>query len=86
MSNELSRSARAIAVTEYVSHCSGFDQALEIYDKLGGTTGPIDEVLNSLGVVRFSLYEGMNDDGFWELIENMAYAIEAARDHFGELK
>lgn len=79
-----SKSAKAMAVLEHVSDVQGYDHALAIYEELGNTFGPVDDVLDKHDTKRFMLYEGLDGEEFWENIEDTAHTIDDARRHFGE--
>ena len=81
-----SKAAKACAILQTVAMVKDHDHALKIYDALGRSFSAIDKVLKRHETVRWRAYNDMDDDEYWEIIENFALAIDAAREHFGEDK
>ena len=79
-----SKSARAAAVMRAVAMVKDFDHALTIYDALGKSFGSINKVLEFYETERWMVYDDLDDAEYWEMIEDNALAIDAARKHFGE--
>jgi len=79
-----SKSARAAAVMQAVAMVKDFDHALTIYDALGKSFGSINKVLEFYETERWMVYDDLDDAEYWEMIEDNALAIDAARKHFGE--
>jgi hypothetical protein len=46
----------------------------------------VDDVLDSMGVMRYRSYEYAEGEEFWQMIEEFAAAIDIAHEHFGENK
>jgi hypothetical protein len=80
------KGSKAIAVMQYVAKVEDFDQALAIFETLGSTHEPVDDVLDSMGVMRYRGYEYAEGEEFWQMIEEFAAAIDIAHEHFGENK
>jgi len=49
-----------------------------------GCRDVVDDVLDKHGTKRFTLYEGLDGEEFWQNIEDTALTIDDARRHFGE--
>ena len=81
-----SKGAKAVAVLQYVAKVEDLDQALAIFETLGSTHEPVDDVLESMGVMRYRSYEYAEGEEFWQMIEEFATAIDIAHEHFGEDK
>jgi hypothetical protein len=81
-----SKAAKACAILQMVAMVKDYDHALKIYDALGKSFGSIDKVLEFYETVRWIAYDNMDDAEYWEIIENFALDIDAARKHFGEDK
>ena len=79
-----SKAAKAFAVMQYVSGVQSFDHALTIFDALGKTFGPVDDVLTFYDTMRFSLYDCVSGEDYWEMIETSSLLYDDAREHFGE--
>jgi hypothetical protein len=81
-----SKAAKAIAVMEHTSGVKDYDHALTIYEALGKTFGPVDDVLWFYEVQRTRRYDSMGGEEFWQLIEDTALVIDDAHKYFEELK
>ena len=81
-----SKSAKAAAILQTVAMVKNFDHALKIYEALGKSFGSINKVLEFYETERWMVYDDMDDAEYWQMIEDSALAIDAARKHFGESK
>lgn len=81
-----SKSAKAAAILQTVAMVKDFDHALKIYEALGKSFGSVNKVLEFYETERWMAFDGMDDAEYWEMIEDNALAIDAARKHFGEIK
>ena len=81
-----SKAAKACAILQTVAMVKDYDHALKIYDALGKSFGAINKVLKRHETMRWMAYDNMDDAEYWEIIENFALDIDAARKHFGEDK
>ena len=79
-----SNGAKAAAIQVHVAGASDFDYALKIYNALGNTLGPVDDVLTAHNATRWQFLDNMDGEEFWESIEDCAISIDAARKHFKE--
>lgn len=80
--SKLSNAAKAAAVRMFCSRVGDYDLAVEIYDALGASHGPVQEVLDKFGVDRWVALEMLDDTSWWESLEITALDIDAAWDHF----
>lgn len=74
--------AKAAAVRLFCSRVGDYDLAVEIFDALGQSHGPVQEVLDKFGVDRWRMFEDWDDAMWWEQLELMAHDIDGAWDHF----
>ena len=82
-----SKAAKAFAVMQYVSGIQDFDHALKIFEALGKTFGPVDDVLYFYDTMRFHLYDCVSGEEYWEMIETSSLLFDDAVEHFrGEEK
>lgn len=79
-----SKSAKAAAILQTVAMVKDFDHALKIYEALGKSFGSINKTLEFYETERWMVYDDLDDAEYWEMIEDNALAIDAARKHFGE--
>lgn len=79
-----SKAAKAFAVMQYVSGVQGFDHALKIFEALGKTFGPVDDVLYFYDTMRFSLYDCVSGEDYWEMIETSSLIFDDAVKYFKE--
>lgn len=83
---KLSEAARAAAVMHFVSDDgdSGLtpERAVELFDELGQTFGPIDEVLDKYEVRRWGMLDAFDDAEWWEQMELLAHTIDAMFDYY----
>lgn len=79
-----SKSAKAAAILQTVAMVKDFDHALKIYEALGKSFGSINKTLEFYETERWMAFDDMDDAEYWEMIEDSALAIDAARKHFGE--
>lgn len=83
--SKLSKYARAAAVLVFTSGVDGFDQAVELYDEMGKSDEPVDDVLDKCpGVCRWSRLDDLDEIDWWEEVETLARIIDEAREHFKE--
>ena len=80
--SKVSDAAKAAAVRLFCSRVGDYDIAVEIFDALGQSHGPIQEVLDKFGVDRWLTLHEMGDDEWWESLEITAHDIDGAFDHF----
>lgn len=78
----ISDAAKAAAVRMFCSRVGDYDIAVEIYDALGQSHGPVQEVLDKFGVDRWAMFEDWDGAMWWEQLELLALDIDAAWDHF----
>ncbi len=79
---KISDAAKAAAVRQYCSRVGDYDIAVEIFDALGQSHGPVQEVLDKFGVDRWAMLDDWPADMWWEQLELLALDIDAAWDHF----
>jgi len=84
--SKISDAAKAAAVMQFVSD-SGDDgltpeRAVELFNELGSTFGPVDDVLEKYDCTRWAVYEDWDSEEYWESIEVLAVTIDAMIDHF----
>lgn len=84
--SKISDAAKAAAVMQFVSD-SGDDgltpeRAVELFNELGSTFGPVDDVLEKYDCTRWGVYEDWPGEDYWESIEVLAINIDAMFDHF----
>lgn len=79
-----SKSAKAAAILQTVAMVKDFDHALKIYEALAKSFGPVNKALEFYETERWMVYDDLDDAEYWEMIEDNAMAIDAARKHFGE--
>jgi hypothetical protein len=77
-----SDAAKAAAVRMFCSRVGDYDIAVEIFDALGQSHGPVQEVLDKFGVDRWPMLDDWPADMWWEQLEILAVDIDAAWDHF----
>lgn len=80
--SKVSDAAKAAAVRLFCSRVGDYDIAVEIFDALGQSHGPIQEVLDKFGVDRWIALEMLDDTTWWESLEITAHDIDGAFDHF----
>lgn len=83
---KVSDAAKAAAVKHYVSDNEDMgltpEMAVELFDELGQTFGPVNDVLNKYGTMRWGMYDSMSDAEWWEGLELLAHLIDAMFDYF----
>jgi len=83
---KISDAAKAAAVMQFVSDGGDTgltpERAVELFNEMGSTFGPIDEILERYDCARWSMYIDWRDDSYWESIEVLALNIDAMFDHF----
>lgn len=84
MNRKPSKAAKAAAVLVFTSGVDGYDSAVRLYDELGSTFDPVDDVLGRHGAVRWSPLQNFEDSDWWEEVEMLAVNITATRQHFGD--
>lgn len=79
---KISDAAKAAAVRMFCSRVGDYDIAVEIFDALGQSHGPVQTVLDTFGVDRWAMFEDWDDAMWWEQLELLALDIDSAWDHF----
>ena len=79
-----SKAARACAVMQAVAMVKDFDHAVTIFDALAKSFGSVNKVLQFYETERWIMFDDMSDAEYWEMIEDNALMIDAARKHFEE--
>ncbi len=83
---KISDAAKAAAVMQFVSDSGDTgltpEMAVELFDELGQTFGPVDEVLHKYDMTRWAMFDGWDDATWWEQLELLAHTIDAMFDHF----
>ncbi len=84
--SKISDAAKAAAVMQFVSDSGDTgltpERAVELFDELGSTFGPVDDVLEKYDCTRWSAYAGWPGEEYWESIEVLAHIIDQMFDHF----
>lgn len=81
----LSKSAKAAAIMAFTSGVADHDQAAELYDALAQSAEPLDTVFNQYpDASRWCSLETLDEQIWWEAVENLACNIDDARKHFQE--
>lgn len=83
---KVSDAAKAAAVMHFVSDSEDTgltpEMAVELFNELGQTFGPVDEVLCKYDTTRWERYDGWDDATWWEQLELLAHVIDAMFDYF----
>lgn len=83
---KVSDSAKAAAVMHFVSDSADTpltpETAVELFNELGQSFGPVDEVLCKYDMTRWARYDGWDDATWWEQLELLAHVIDAMFDYF----
>ena len=83
---KVSDSAKAAAVMHFVSDSGDTgltpEMAVDIFNELGQTFGPVSDVLNKYDMTRWSRYDNVDDAEWWEQLELLAHVIDAMFDYF----
>ena len=79
-----SKAARACAVMQAVAMVKDFDHAVTIFDALAKSFGSVNKVLEFYETERWMVFDDMDDAEYWEMIEDNALSIDAARKYFEE--
>lgn len=79
---KISDAAKAAAVRLFCSNVGDYETGVDIYDALGQSHGPVEEVLDKFGVIRWRMFDDWSADMWWEQLELLALDIDAAWDHF----
>lgn len=80
--SKVSDAAKAAAVRLFCSRVGDYETGVAIYDALGQSHCPIQEVLDKFGVDRWVTLQILDDTAWWESLEITAHDIDAAFDHF----
>lgn len=84
--SKVSDAAKAAAVMHFVadSEDTGLtpDIAVELFDELGRTFGPVNDVLSKYDMTRWAMYDCWDDATWWEQLELLAHSIDAVFDYF----
>lgn len=79
---KISDAAKAAAVRMFCSRVGDYESGVDIFNALGESHGPVQEVLDRFGVDRWIMLEEMDDAEWWESLEITALDIDAAFDHY----
>ena len=83
---KVSDAAKAAAVMHFVSDSGDTpitpETAVELFNELGQTFGPVDDVLCKYDMTRWVMFEDWDDAIWWEQLEVLAHTIDAMFDHF----
>ena len=83
---KVSDSAKAAAVMHFVSDSGDTgltpEMAVELFDELGQSFGPVDEVLGKYNMTRWERFDGWDDGTWWEQLELLSHVIDAMFDYF----
>jgi GTP1/Obg family GTP-binding protein len=83
---KVSDAAKAAAVMHFVSDSGDTgltpEMAVELFNELGQTFGPVDEVLCKYDVTRWVMFEDWDDAMWWEQLELLALSVDAMFDYF----
>ena len=82
MASKISDAAKAAAVRMFCSRVGDYDLAVEVFDALGASHCPVQEVLDKFGVDRWAMLDDWPADMWWEQLEILAVDIDEAFDHF----
>lgn len=86
MASKISDAAKAAAVMQFVSDSGDTgltpERAVELFNELGSTFGPVDDVLEKYDCTRWSAYSDWPGEEYWESIEVLAHIIDQMFDHF----
>ena len=80
--SKVSDAAKAAAVRVFCSRVGDYETGVAIYDALGQSHGPIQEVLDKFGAGCWVALEMLDDASWWESLEITAMDIDAAFDHY----
>ena len=82
--SKVSDAAKAAAVMHYalVNEPNVYDRAVEIFNALGASHGPVQEVLDKFDALKWEHLDHLPDTQWWEELEMLALNIDAAFDHF----
>lgn len=84
--SKVSDAAKAAAVMQFVSDTGDTgltpEMAVEVFDELGGTHVPVQQVLDKYGMTRWAMFEDWDDATWWEQLELLAHTIDAMFDYF----
>lgn len=84
--SKISEAARAAAVMHFVSDSGDtgltHDCAVELFDELGSTHGPIQPILDKYDTTRWYVYEHLSEGDWWEQLELLAVSIDLSIDFF----
>ena len=84
--SRLSDAAKAAAIMYYVYDDGDTaltpERAVQLFNALGQSFGPVQDVLEEFDVTWYGPAAGMGDDEWWESLEMMAHTIDAMFDYF----
>jgi hypothetical protein len=70
--------AKAAAVRMFCSRVGDYELAVQIFDALGSSSCPIQEVLDRFGVDRWAMLDDWPEAMWWEQLEILAGDIDYA--------
>ena len=79
---KISDAAKAAAVRVFCSHVGDYESGVDIFNALGESHGPVQEVLDKFGVDRWAMFDDWDPEMWWEQLELLALDIDGAFDHF----
>jgi hypothetical protein len=79
---KISDAAKAAAVRMFCSNVGDYETGVDIFNAVGESHGPVDEVLERFGALRWQMLDDWPADMWWEQLEILAVDIDAAWDHF----
>ena len=83
---KVSDAAKAAAVMHFVSDSADTgltpEMAVELFNELGQSFGPVSDVLDKYDTTRWAMFEDWDDATWWEQLELLAHTIDAMFDHF----
>lgn len=72
----LNNAAKSVAVRHFCSNVNNDESAMQLFDALANSSGPITQVLDSFGVARWRMYDDWDDAMWWEQLEILACDID----------
>jgi hypothetical protein len=81
-----SNTAKAFAAMQYISGLESYDDAVKVYDAMANTFGPIDDVLWFYDTKRHELYDRLEGEMFWEMVETAAVSLDQTIKYFENAK
>lgn len=83
---KVSDAAKAAAVMHFVSDSGDTgltpEMAVAVFDELGSTHAPVQQVLDKYDMTRWAMFEDWDDATWWEQLELLAHTIDAMFDYF----